>query len=96
MIRKYGDAALSEAIADGMAKGLRQDDRRQLRADCAELRARKGIRAYVDVMGFRQSRKAMARRYATEAHGRAYTVALVVWAVMWMWLFRARERMLGL
>lgn len=96
VIRRYGDQEIAGAIVDGMTKNvIRLDDGElaAVKAELARLRAQDGLRSYGDEIRFETACKALALKYSTKPHGRAYNAILCAWALLWMGVFAAYERL---
>lgn len=85
VIKRYGDPALSGAIADGMTKVIEMDvaSIAAVRAECERLRALNDIHRYADGIRLDAACKALAVKYPPERHGRLYRAILGAWGLLW-------------
>lgn len=90
VVRTAGDARLAGAIAEGM----NAVELRRVRAHCAMLEARDGVRRYGDDKRWQKTRKRLARKYRVEPVGRVRRVILGVWGGIWLGMYNVSERLM--
>lgn len=89
VIKAHGDPAIAGAIVDGITKNitpLNEDEHAALRAELARLRAKNGVRAYGNSVRYSTACKALAAKYETRPHGRAYRALLGAYGLMWLFV----------
>lgn len=93
VIKRYGDPALSGAIADGMTKVIEMDvaSIAAVRAECERLKALNDIRRYADGIRLDAECKALATKYPPEHHGRLYGAVLGAWGLLWTVIFEVYD-----
>lgn len=78
VIKRYGDPALSRAIAEGMTCTAYQADQQidVMKAELARYKDKHALRVYGDEKRLRIARRELARKYSIKHHGRAYNAIL--------------------
>lgn len=86
VIRTTGDPEIAGAIVEGMTRRvipLDTDELSAVKAELARYKDRHELRAYGDEKRFSEARDALARKYSSTPHGRAYDAILGVWGLLW-------------
>lgn len=87
VIKTVGNVEMAAPIAEALGKSVIPLNTREMEAVMAEnrrLNAINGVRAEGDDKRWERTRRRLARKYAIKTHGRAYTLALLAWAMIWM------------
>lgn len=87
----YGDRRIGGAIREGITSA----ELDMVRAENRRLNAINGVRAEGDDKRWERTRRRLARKYRIKTHGRAYTLALLAWALTWAWIFDTAEYLSG-
>ena len=91
VIRTYGDRTITDAIMDGMERGMQPLNRSELavvKAENEKMReARDGVRQYGDDKRWPETRRALAQQYHVRPCGRVRGALLLAWALVWMEIF---------
>lgn len=98
VIKTMGDVEMAAPIAEALGKSVIPLNTREMEAVMAEnrrLNAINGVRAEGDDKRWERTRRRLARKYAIKTHGRAYTLALLAWAMTWAWIFDTAEYLSG-
>ena len=93
VIKRYGDPAMSGAIADGMTKVIEMDvaSIAAVRAECERLKALNDIRRYADGIRLDAACNALATKYPPEHHGRLYGAVLGLWGLLWTVIYEVYD-----
>lgn len=96
VIKTAGDPRIAGAIVDGMTRRvIPMDDGElaKLKAECARLKLKSGLRAYGDDKRHKAACRMLARKYRVKPVGRVRGAILGVWALLWYGVDMGRRRL---
>ena len=96
VIKTAGDPEIAGAIVDGITKKvipLDADELATVKAECARLKARDGVRRSKEDDEWPAIRDGMAVKFGCKTHGPVYNNILLAWAIMWLVIFECFRRL---
>lgn len=92
-VKAYGDTEIGDVLKSCVENSMNNKELAVVRAECAQLRDREGVRRYGDDKRWAEIKADLAATYYIKPHGVVYEKLLVAWAMLWFRIGQVYQRL---